>query len=123
MADSRSWVRYLGWHPSEESRGQRRRLAAISKPGNPFLRSLLGEGAASAARGEQSLARSYSRRKAQKHPGVAKVAVARKLAVRLYGMARTPQSYPEVVGTQGSQRHAVAETRAVRWNRPPASQQ
>ena len=121
FADSRSWVSYLGLNPSEQSSGQRRRLGAISKQGNPFLRYLLVEGAASAARGDKSLARMYSRLKAKKHHGVAKVAVARKLAVRLYWMARTQKSYPEVVRTQGSQSHPVAETMAVRLNRPPAS--
>src|SRR6516225_3994408 len=119
--DSRSWVSYLGLNPSEESSGQRRRLGGISKQGNPFLRYLLVEGAASAARGDKSLARMYARLKAKKHHGVAKVAVARKLAVRLYWMARTQKSYPEVVRTQGSQSHSVAEVTAVRLNRPPAS--
>jgi transposase len=121
FADSRSWVSYLGLNPSEASSGQRRRLGAISKQGNPFLRHLLVEGATSAIRGDKSLARLYARLKAKKHHGVAKVAVARKLAVRLYWMARTQKSYPEVVRTQGSQTHPVAETMAVRLNRPPAS--
>ena len=121
--DSRSWVSYLGLNPSEESSGQRRRLGAISKQGSPFLRYLLVEGAASAVKGDKSLARMYARLKAKKHHGVAKVAVARKLAVRLYWMARTEKSYPEVVRTQGSQSHPVAERRAVQLNRPPASRQ
>ncbi|HSM86232.1 MAG TPA: IS110 family transposase [Candidatus Limnocylindrales bacterium] len=123
FADSRSWVSYLGLNPSEESSGQRRRLGSISKQGNPFLRYLLVEGAASAARGDKSLARMYARLKAKKHHGVAKVAVARKLAVRLYWMARTEKSYPEVVRTQGSQSHPVAEVMAERLSRPPASHQ
>src|SRR6516225_10993831 len=38
FANSRSWVSYLGLNPSEQSSGQRRRLGAISKQGNPFLR-------------------------------------------------------------------------------------
>jgi transposase len=109
FANSRSWVSYLGLNPSEESSGQRRRLGAISKQGSPFLRYLLVEGAVTAIRGDKSLARTYARLRAKKHHGVAKVAVARKLAVRLYWMARTEKSYPEVVRTQGSQSHAVAE--------------
>jgi len=108
--DSRSWVSYLGLNPSEECSGQRRRLGSISKQGNPFLRYLLVEGASSAVRGDKSLARMYARLKAKKHHGVAKVAVARKLAVRLYWMARTEKSYPEVVCTQGSQSHPVARS-------------
>ena len=55
--------------------------------------------------------------------GVAKVAVARKLAVRLYWMARTQKSYPEVVRTQGSLKQVMAEVRAEAVNRPPASHQ
>ena len=121
FADSRSWVSYLGLNPSEASSGQRRRLGAISKQGNPFLRYLLVEGAVSAARGDKSLARMYARLKAKKHHGVAKVAVARKLAVRLYWMARTEKSYPEVVRTQGSQRTPVAAAMAEALSRPPAS--
>jgi transposase len=121
--DSRSWVSYLGLNPSEKSSGEKRRLGAISKQGNPFLRYLLVEGAVSAARGDKSLARMYARLKAKKHHGVAKVAVARKLAVRLYWMARTGKSYPEVVRTQGSQSHPVAKDKAVLLNRPPASHQ
>jgi len=109
FADSRSWVSYLGLNPSEQSSGQRRRLGSISKQGNPFLRQLLVEGAATAARGDKDLARMYARLKAKKHHGVAKVAVARKLAVRLYWIARTKKSYPDVVRTQGSQSHPVVE--------------
>ena len=123
FADSRSWVSYLGLNPSEASSGQRRRLGGISKQGNPFLRYHLVEGAVSATKGDKNLARMYARLKAKKHHGVAKVAVARKLAVRLYWMARTEKSYPEVVRTQGSQSHPVAEVMAVPLNRPPASRQ
>ena len=115
FADYRSWVSYLGFNPSEESSWQRRRLGSISKQGNPFLRCLLVEGAGSAARGDQELGRMYKRLKARKHHGVAKVAVARKLAVRLYWMARTEKSYPEVVRTQGSLNHPVAERKSRRF--------
>ena len=121
--DSRSWVSYLGLNPSENSSGMRRRLGGISKQGNPFLRYLLVEGAASAAKGDPNLGRMYARLKARKHHGVAKIAVARKLAVRLYWMERTEKRYPEVVRMQGSQSHLVAERIAVRLNRPPASPQ
>jgi transposase len=119
--DSRSWVSYLGLNPSEDSSGVSRRLGGISKQGNPFLRYLLVEGAASAAKGDQDLGRMYARLKARRHHGVAKIAVARKLAVRLYWMERTEKRYPEVVRMQGSQSHLVAEVMAVRLNRPPAS--
>lgn len=123
FADSRRWVSYLGLNPSEASSGERRRLGSISKQGNSFLRYLLVEGAASAVRGDKDLARMYARLKAKKHHGVAKVAVARKLAVRLYWMARTQKSYPEIVRTQGSLSCPVAEVRAEALSRPPASHQ
>ena len=119
--NSRSWVSYLGLNPSEHSSGQSRRLGAISKQGNSFLRYLLVEGAVTAVRRDPDLARMYARLRAKKHHGVAKVAVARKLAVRLYWMARTRKSYPEVVRTRGSQSHSVAAVKAVPLNRPPAS--
>jgi transposase len=121
--DSRSWVSYLGLNPSEDSSGVSRRLGGISKQGNPFLRYLLVEGATSAAKGDQSLGRMYARLKARRHHGVAKIAVARKLAVRLYWMERTGKPYPEVVRTQGSQSHPLAAVMAEPLNRPPASPQ
>lgn len=110
FSDSRSWVSYLGLNPSENSSGQKRWLGGISKQGNPFLRHLLVEGASSAARGDKDLGRVYARLKARKHHGVAKIAVARKLAVRLYWMERTEKSYPEVVRMQGSLSHPVASS-------------
>lgn len=123
FADSRSWVSYLGLNPSEDSSGGRQRLGGISKQGNSFLRFLLVEGAASAARGDRDLARLYARLKAKRHHGIAKVAVARKLAVRLYWMQRTQRGYPEVVRMQGSQSHSVAAVLAERLSGPPASRQ
>jgi transposase len=108
--DSRSWVSYLGLNPAESSSGQKRWMGAISKQGNPFLRHLLVEGGSSAVRGDKDLGRVYARLKARKHHGVAKVAVARKLAVRLYWMERTEKSYPEVVRMQGSLSHPVASS-------------
>ena len=118
FADSRKWVSYLGLNPSEESSGQRRRLGSISKQGNTFLRYLLVEGAASAVRGDKSLARMYARLKAKKHHGVAKVAVARKLAVRLYLMLREHWTYAQLCKAvvQVSPSHSVVEyDRGLEW--------
>jgi hypothetical protein len=39
--------------------------------------------------------------------GVAKVAAARKLAVRLFWMLRTNTAYPEIARIEGSSRHGV----------------
>jgi len=104
---SRQVVSYLGLNPSEHSSGMRRRTGAISKQGNPMLRSLLVEAGQSASRWDKELKRAYQRLKQKKHSAVAKVMVARKLAVRLYWMWRTQQPYT-ATRTQGSPSHVVA---------------
>jgi transposase len=88
---------YLGLIPREESSGGRQKLGAISKQGNRLLRSLLVEAAQIAVRYDPEFRREYLHRCHQKPKGVAKVAAARKLAVRLYWMLRTQKGYPEVV--------------------------
>jgi transposase len=95
---------YLGLIPREHSSGGRQRLGAISKQGNRFLRSLLVEAAQSATRHDESLRKPYQRRCHSKPKGVAKVAAARKLAVRLYWMLRTQTPYPEIVRIESSPR-------------------
>jgi transposase len=77
-------VSYLGLNPTEHSSGGRQRFGSISKQGNPMLRSLLVEAGQSASRVDMELKRAYQRLKHKKHSAVAKVMVARKLAVRLY---------------------------------------
>ena len=88
---------YLGLVPSEDSSGSRRRLGAITKQGNPFLRWTLVQAAQTAVRGDAELGRYYRRLSAKKRRATAKVAVARKLAERLYWMCRRGVGYPEVV--------------------------
>ena len=104
---SRQVVSYLGLNPAENSSGGRQRLGAISKQGNPMLRSLLVEAGQSASRVDTELKRAYQRLKQRKHSAVAKVMVARKLTVRLYWMWRTQQPYT-VTRMQGSPSHPVA---------------
>ena len=106
FACSRKVVSYLGLNPAEYSSGGRRQLGAISKQGNPMLRSLLVEAGQSAARYVPELQRAYQRLKHRKHSGVGKVMVARKLAVRLYWMWKTQQPYT-AARTQGSPSHHV----------------
>jgi transposase len=80
---------YLGLIPSEHSSGGRQqRLGHISKQGSPFLRGLLVEAAQSAVRHEPEMRRAYQRLAQRKCRALAKVAMARKLAVRLYWMLR-----------------------------------
>ena len=93
FAHSRQVVSYLGLNPAEHSSGGRQRLGRISKQGNPMLRSLLVEAGQTTARLEPELKRAYQRLKRRKHSAVAKVMVARKLAVRLYWIWKTQQPY------------------------------
>lgn len=77
---------YLGLIPAEDSSGGRQRLGHISKQGNALLRGLLVEAAHIAALREPELGRCYRRLAHKKHRAIAAVAVARKLAVRLWWM-------------------------------------
>jgi transposase len=98
---------YLGLIPREHSSGGRQKLGAITKQGNRMLRTLLVEAAQMAVRCDPGLRREYLHRCHQKPKAVAKVAVARKLAVRLYWMLRTQKPYPEVVRIESSSTEAL----------------
>jgi transposase len=102
FARSKQVVSYLGLNPREHSSGGRQRLGAISKQGNPMMRSLLVEAGHTAARLDQELKQDYQRLKLRRGSGVAKVAIARKLAVRMYWMLRSQASYAQLVRMQGS---------------------
>src|SRR5271166_1738325 len=95
---------YLGLIPREESSGGRQKLGAITKQGNRLVRSLLVEAAQIAVRFDPGFRKQYLHRCHQKPKGVAKVAAARKLAVRLYWMLRTQKPYPEIVRIESSPR-------------------
>ncbi len=88
---------YLGLIPSEDSSSDKRRLGHISKQGNTLLRWLLVEAATTAQRCDPSWHRQYLRLSMSKHHGVAKVAIAHKLAVRLYWMLRSGEDYSQVM--------------------------
>jgi transposase len=105
--NSRKLVSYLGLNPREHSTGGRQRLGAISKQGNTMLRWLLVEAAQTAARYDPELRRAYQRLKFRRPSGVAKVAVARRLAVRLYWMLRAQVDYAQRVRMSGSPSSAV----------------
>ena len=100
---------YLGLIPSEHSSGGRQKLGSISKQGNTMMRTLLVEAAQNAARFDEELRREYRRLAARKHKALAKVMVARKLAVRMYWMLRENQPYTPhpVARMQGSPSHSV----------------
>jgi transposase len=121
FASGKKVASYVGLIPSEGSSGEHRRLGSITKQGNSFMRFLLVQAAMSAARGDAELGRAYKRLCRRKHHGVAKVAIARKLVVRLYWMLRTNTRYPEVVRMQGSSCYPVAEVTADALSERPAS--
>jgi transposase len=87
---------YFGLIPREHSSGGRQKLGPISKQGSSFLRFLLVEAGQSAARHDAELGRFYRRLAVRKHRALAKVAVARKLAMRLYLMLREDWNYAQL---------------------------
>jgi transposase len=99
---SKKIASYLGLNPSEESSGGRRRLGAISKQGNTMVRWLLIEAVYAAVRKDPELRQDYQRLKFRRGHAVAKVAIARKLAVRMYWMLRSGAVYAQLVRRQGS---------------------
>ena len=92
---------YFGLIPSEYSSGEgKQRLGHISKQGSSFVRGLLVEAAQSAVRHEPQMRREYQRLAQRRCRALAKVAMARKLAVRLYWMLREEVDYAQLI--QGS---------------------
>ena len=67
----------------------------MSKPGNRLLRFLLVEAAQTACRFDPGLKRTYRRLVFRKGTALAKVAMARKLLIRLYIMLRDKIDYEE----------------------------
>jgi transposase len=106
---SKQVVSYLGLNPREHSSGGKQRLGSISKQGNPMMRSLLVEAGHTAARLDAELRQDYQRLKLRRGSGVAKVAIARKLAVRMYWMLRSQANYAQLVRMQGSPRATLVK--------------
>lgn len=103
---------YLGLVPSEDTSGGRRRLGAISKAGNPYLRSLLVQGSWTLLRKKDGdpltrWARQIARRRGAR---IAVVALARRLAGVLWAIWRDGTVYdPQRVAlksAEGVSRHA-----------------
>jgi transposase len=101
---------YFGLIPREDSSGGKQRLGKISKQGSSFLRFLLVEAGQTAARYDPQLKRFYRRLAVRKNRSIAKVAVARKLATRLYLMLREDWTYAQLCQAvmQVSPSHSVA---------------
>jgi len=109
---------YLGLNPSEHSSGGTQRLGHISKQGNCMLRWLLVEAAHVAARKDPELRRIYQRLAFRRGRKIAAVAVARKLAVKLYWRLRefkeqrTTQPAPMQGGSGSGMVNAVSSPTA-----------
>jgi len=106
---SKQLVSYLGLNPREHSSGGKQKLGSISKQGNPMLRGLLVEAGHTAARMDAELRQDYQRLRLRRGGSVAKVAIARKLAVRMYWMLRRQVNYAQLVRTQGSSRATLVQ--------------
>ncbi len=104
---SKQVVSYLGLNPREHSSGGRQRLGSISKQGNTMLRWLLVEAGQTAARFDPELRRKYQRLKFRRGASVAKVAIARTLAVKLYWTLRNSAPEAQPVRMSGSPSSAV----------------
>jgi transposase len=98
---------YLGLVPREHSSSGKQRLGSISKQGNSFLRMLLVESAQAVTRLDEGFRKQYQRRCHHMAKGVAKVAAARRLSVRLFWMLRTHTAYPEIVRIESSPGEAL----------------
>jgi transposase len=105
---------YLGLVPSEESSGDRRRLGHITKQGNSLLRFLLVEAAQVTVRSDPEWRSKFFHLALRRGRKIAKVAMARRLAVRLYWMWRKGWDYEQLkkFGSHAGQpghRHGVQQ--------------
>ena len=88
---------YVGLIPAEDSSAGHQRLGRITKQGSRLLRFLLVEAAQAAARGDTDWKRRYMHLAMRRERNIAKVAMARRLGVRLYWMWRNGWEYAEWV--------------------------
>ncbi len=95
FADGKALASYVGIIPREYSSGERQRLGGVTKQGSPLLRFLWYEAGAHAVRRDPELKRFYLRKLIPKGLGKARVAVARKLGIRLWIMLRDEIDYQE----------------------------
>jgi transposase len=86
---------YLGLVPLEDSSGKRRRLGHITKQGSSMLRFLLVEAAQVTVRSIPEWRSKYVHLMMRRGRKIAKVAMARKLAIALYWMWRKEWNYEQ----------------------------
>lgn len=92
---TRKVAAYVGLDPMEESSAERKRYGGVSKAGSTLVRFLLVEAGQTAAKRDPQLRSFYQRLRDKRKTAKAKVAVARKLAVRGFIMLRDQIDYPE----------------------------
>ena len=92
---ARQVTSYGGVIPEEDSSARRQRFGHLTKQGNRLLRFVLVEAGQTACRYDPALRRTYRRLVFRKGPAIAKVAIARKLLIRLYIMLRDRIDYQE----------------------------
>jgi transposase len=88
---------YVGLIPEEDSSAGHQRLGHLTKQGSSLLRFLLVEAAQAAARCDADWRRRYRHLALRRQRNIAKVAMARRLAVRLYWMWRNGWEYVQLV--------------------------
>jgi len=93
---SKQIASYLGLVPLEESSGNRRRLGHITKQGNALLRFLLVEAAQVSVRSIPEWRSKYFHLAMRRGRKIAKVAMARRLAVQMFWMWRKGWDYEQV---------------------------
>jgi transposase len=86
---------YVGLIPCEDSSAGHQRLGHITKQGSSLLRFLLVEAAQAVARCDADWRRRYVHLAMRRQTSIAKVAMARRLAVRLYWMWRNGWEYSQ----------------------------
>ena len=92
----KQFASYLGLVPLEKSSGNQRRLGHITKQGNSLLRFLLVEAAQVTVRSDQEWRNKYFHLALRRGRKIAKVAMARRLAVRMYWMWRKGWNYEQL---------------------------
>src|SRR5262245_23389872 len=93
--DSKHVVSYVGLAPAINASADKQYLGTITKQGNALLRWVRGQAAPLAARADDDLRRRYFAILHRRGRPKAKVALARKLLVRLYVMLRDQIDYQE----------------------------
>src|SRR5207302_299113 len=109
---------YLGLVPLEKSSGNRRRLGHITKQGSSMMRFLLVEAAQVTVRSLPEWRRKYVQLMMRRGRKIAKVAMARRLAVALYWMWRKGWNYEQ---SKSSVRTRASSEQAMVCSRTPSN--